>query len=239
MAVKDTKTRKPISKIIQHNILTKARRRCAICYYYNNDVEPKKGQIAHVDRDSSNDKEDNLVFLCLSHHDEYDSKPSQSKGYLKEEVLTAKKELEHNIQINFTEFVNKIPSKNGGLEDDSIKGVSLEVYDRRYPVYDAFRSFLLSILTEVNVDEKERRSFVLAIIDALFLYDKEMEDYLNDVYRHAMKLRSIQRTIKMGGRIDEDKWRQALSEEEEIVLWFEHQLTDGQYLFSKYLRVGP
>jgi len=41
---------------------------------------PKKGQIAHIDQDSSNSAVDNLCWLCLAHHDEYDSSTSQSKG---------------------------------------------------------------------------------------------------------------------------------------------------------------
>ncbi len=33
-----------------------------------------------MDRDNQNNKFDNLAFLCLEHHDQYDSKSSQSKG---------------------------------------------------------------------------------------------------------------------------------------------------------------
>ena len=50
------------------------------------DLSEKKGQIAHLDRDPSNSDPDNLAFLCLEHHDEYDSRPSQSKGLTIEEV---------------------------------------------------------------------------------------------------------------------------------------------------------
>jgi hypothetical protein len=49
-------------------------------------MEVKKGQIAHVDQDRSNNKEENLAFLCLEHHDEYDTKPSQSKNLTEREV---------------------------------------------------------------------------------------------------------------------------------------------------------
>ena len=46
----------------------------------------KKGQIAHLDRDPSNNALDNLAFLCLPHHDEYDSTTSQSKNLTIHEV---------------------------------------------------------------------------------------------------------------------------------------------------------
>jgi hypothetical protein len=49
-------------------------------------MSEKKGQIAHLDRDPSHNDPDNLAFLCLEHHDQYDSRPSQSKGLTPEEV---------------------------------------------------------------------------------------------------------------------------------------------------------
>jgi hypothetical protein len=39
-----------------------------------------------LDRDSSNDTPANLLFLCLAHHDQYDSRPRQSKGLTEQEV---------------------------------------------------------------------------------------------------------------------------------------------------------
>lgn len=67
-------------------IVTKSRRRCAICFGLHGDRSKKRGQIAHLDRNRTNNVEDNLAFLCLDHHDEYDSKTSQSKGLTEQEV---------------------------------------------------------------------------------------------------------------------------------------------------------
>jgi hypothetical protein len=38
------------------------------------------GQIAHLNRDASDINPDNLAFMCLEHHDWFDTKTSQSKG---------------------------------------------------------------------------------------------------------------------------------------------------------------
>jgi hypothetical protein len=46
----------------------------------------RKGQIAHLNHDRSDSRFENLVFLCLEHHDDYDSRTSQSKGFLIDEV---------------------------------------------------------------------------------------------------------------------------------------------------------
>ena len=67
-------------------VLTKSRRRCCICFGLNHDLDWKVGQIAHIDRNSSNSSFENLTWMCLEHHDQYDSKTSQSKGLRPREI---------------------------------------------------------------------------------------------------------------------------------------------------------
>jgi hypothetical protein len=57
------------------------------------DLEIKAGQIAHLDKNNENNAEDNLVFLCFVHHDQFDSRHSQSKGLTKGEVAAFRSEL--------------------------------------------------------------------------------------------------------------------------------------------------
>lgn len=74
-----------------------SRRRCAACFGLNRDLEIKQGQIAHMDQDARNNEMENLVFLCLTHHDEYDSRRSQSKGLTQDELRQFRKELHEAI----------------------------------------------------------------------------------------------------------------------------------------------
>jgi hypothetical protein len=85
--------RKKTSDKAQVEILIKSRRRCCLCFGLNRDLEIKQGQIAHIDGDSQNNNNENLVFLCLDHHDQLDSKTSQSKGLKPEEVKQYRNEL--------------------------------------------------------------------------------------------------------------------------------------------------
>lgn len=85
--------RKKIPTNVIADLLISTRRRCCLCYFIRNDRSEKRVQIAHIDRKRNNDSSDNLVPLCLEHHDEYDSRPSQSKGITKEEVKHYKNEL--------------------------------------------------------------------------------------------------------------------------------------------------
>jgi len=95
-------TNKNIPSETQTAVLLRSRRRCCICYGLNRDTDMKAGQIAHLDRDSSNASEDNLAFLCFEHHDEYDSRTVQSKRMTAEEVKHFRSELHEAIGHGFT-----------------------------------------------------------------------------------------------------------------------------------------
>lgn len=70
----------------QARVLTESRRRCALCVFLRNDSSERVGQIAHLNQNASDNRFENLVWLCFEHHDKYDSKTSQSKNYTEIEV---------------------------------------------------------------------------------------------------------------------------------------------------------
>jgi hypothetical protein len=93
--------RKAVPQETQVEVLAACRRRCAICFGLNRDKAIKPGQIAHLDRDAANPSFDNLVFLCLEHHDQFDSKTSQSKGLTSDEVRRFREELATAIKHEY------------------------------------------------------------------------------------------------------------------------------------------
>jgi hypothetical protein len=93
--------RKAIPDATQANILLRSRRRCCLCFWLKGEDEVKKGQLAHLDGDNENVAVDNLVFLCLEHHDEYDSIPRLSKGLREQEVTKWRNELYKEMEYRF------------------------------------------------------------------------------------------------------------------------------------------
>jgi hypothetical protein len=93
--------RKAIPETTQTNIFLKSRRRCCLCFWLKGEDEVKKGQIAHLGDNNENAAEDNLVFLCLEHHDEYDSIPRLSKGLREQEVRKWRDELYKEMEYRF------------------------------------------------------------------------------------------------------------------------------------------
>src|SRR5712691_9878335 len=68
-------------------ILEQSLRRCCRGYMLRGDRNERKGQIAHINHDPSDNRRENLVYLCLDHHDEYDRPTRLSKGLTSGEVL--------------------------------------------------------------------------------------------------------------------------------------------------------
>jgi hypothetical protein len=85
--------RKPPSPSIELQVLLASRRRCCICFGLHRDLDIKQGQLAHINRDPSDSTVENLAFMCLEHHDWFDSKTSQSKGATVEEAKHYRHEL--------------------------------------------------------------------------------------------------------------------------------------------------
>jgi hypothetical protein len=79
--------RKAPSEEVEIAVLWHSQRRCCLCFYLDGVFTPQQGQIVHIDRDPSNSSVENLAFLCLKHHDEYDSRRSQSKGFKPRELI--------------------------------------------------------------------------------------------------------------------------------------------------------
>lgn len=110
-------TRKRTPKNVERDVLVKSARRCCLCYGLRGDFSVKSGQIAHVDRDSTNSVLDNLVFLCLDHHDMYDSTTRQSKSITKVELL-------YYWKVLCVDVVEHLPRLSSEYEEDQQKRLS-------------------------------------------------------------------------------------------------------------------
>lgn len=82
---------------VEIEVLRRSGRRCALCFGVDNDFSEKQGQIAHLDKNPSNHAVGNLAYLCLNHHDRFDGKTSQSKGYRSAEIRVYREELYERV----------------------------------------------------------------------------------------------------------------------------------------------
>jgi hypothetical protein len=90
--------RRKTSKDNETAVLTHSGRRCCLCFGLHHDAGVKRGQIAHVDDDPSNNDPDNLAWLCLDHHAEWHARTRMTKGFKAAELKTHRESLYHAIE---------------------------------------------------------------------------------------------------------------------------------------------
>jgi len=125
--------RMPVPDSVAESILVRSRR-CCLCYFLENDHTEKEGQLAHIDRDPSNSSEANLAYLCLHHHNLYDTQYSLTKWLTTAELRHYKRLLHKMLgteraweivirgniddytDSEINELVKKLRDTAGGLE---------------------------------------------------------------------------------------------------------------------------
>ncbi len=213
------KRKKPSEQDIGE-VLLKSRRRCALCFGLNGDFRRKRGQVAHVDHDPANSDVQNLAYLCIPHHDEYDSRTSQSKRITELELTTYRDSLYKLIEEN------PLALRSERFTDSKKRRrstVPLEVYDRQLKVYRAADKFIRMIVREARIESSASSEFAAAIEEGLFLFDESFDAYLSDVLKKAVRLSSLDLLLKkepVGARRT-----QLVSEKYNILIWFTDQLT--------------
>lgn len=90
-------TRTHVPKKTQADVLIRCRRRCCLCYFWDQDGSQKDGQIAHINRKSSDALLENLAYLCFEHHNQYDSTAKQAKGITEDELRHARAQLHRHL----------------------------------------------------------------------------------------------------------------------------------------------
>ncbi|MDB6027891.1 MAG: hypothetical protein JWM68_4114, partial [Verrucomicrobiales bacterium] len=100
-----------ITKSVETNVLTASQRKCCLCYYLDQNRSHRRGQLAHLSRDRSDSNFDNLVWLCLEHHDVFDSRTSQSKGYTSEELRIYRDRLYRELGSNIFQNGELTPTR--------------------------------------------------------------------------------------------------------------------------------
>lgn len=170
--------RKSISPELIASVLVASRRRCCVCFALTNSSAEKKGQIAHLDHDPSNNFVENLVFLCLDHHDQYDSRSSQSKGLTVEEIRRYRTQLEESITRPVASDFDKSKAEMSSVWHQ--KRIEALV-----AIYEAFRAYLDFLRRALYIPETGLS------LDPMWDLRKTVEK--NMVYLNEALLRDIQR----------------------------------------------
>ena len=118
--------RKRTAKRTETSILISCRKRCCLCWSWDHDDSQKDGQIDHIDRDPSNASKDNLVYLCLKHHNQYVARQSQARDMTPDKVRRARDELLQHLdgpRVSSVSITLRLSRDFDGFTDEDGKRV--------------------------------------------------------------------------------------------------------------------
>jgi len=111
-------------------------------------------------------------------------------------------------------------------------GISLEVYDRRVPIYRTTVQFVRTVLKELQPKLQDILQFATDTDEALFLFDDTISEYLAQIFKKALRLRTISLTLS---RLPADDRTSLRGEETALALWFSEQFQEIRTRFAPFL----
>ncbi len=191
----------------------------------------KKGQIAHLDRKPSNNKLDNLCFLCLDHHNEYDSTPSQSRKFNIAEIT----EYRDNLYAFIQDQISNPKIAKGDSDQGDSQSCTFELYERRLKIYYGIKALLDKIIATDGVELADFRAFSTNTEEAYFLFDEAFNNFLSEIYRKAARLHTTGKKLK---HLPAGAERSTVCEEEEkIINWISESYSELRKKMKKFTNV--
>jgi hypothetical protein len=114
----------------------------------------------------------------------------------------------------------------------------LELFEKRYAIYEGVKNFILSAVREANLSNDDFFKLNEETQDAFFLFGARVEKYINELRSKGARLRYLnERLSDQSLPIGEE--RSKLSKEDaELNTWFGNQLVESKHVFRKHLRVS-
>ncbi len=140
-----------------------------------------------------------------------------------------------SVLLTYIAYQNYRISKAGFfVQKDKLR---LDLFDRRYRVFEALRKLLSLFISNANFTRVELQTFVNDSSDAEFLFGKDIKDYVDEVKKRGLKLAQLHDHFlepkTLGIRNDGETIRQL--EINELESWFKDQFQEYGNLFKKYL----
>ena len=119
------------------------------------------------------------------------------------------------------------------LAHDRLK---LDLWEKRYAVYKGAQKFLSLVVQAGTTDTKELFGFLHDTQDAFFLFRPELADYLTDMYKKGVDLRTTRMLYRDKAVGDE---RTRLCEKEgKLLLELSDELEQLKVRFAPYLKIA-
>jgi len=118
--------------------------------------------------------------------------------------------------------------------------LTLDRYDRRLRVYEEVRKILSIIVRDAKASTQELLRFRTAVAEADFLFGPEIPEYIDDIYKHGLKLWRWTQEYRDSTQAhpegyDHTKVVDGIHEE---LTWLTEQHTPAKQKFKRYLDIS-
>lgn len=115
--------------------------------------------------------------------------------------------------------------------------LNLELYDRRFKVFEAARNLVSQVMREAHVGLGNISAFNLGVADATFLFDSDVEGYLTALRKKAIALHTKGEQLR--GMEEPSERRNALVDQiADLEMDFSIEYERMVQVFKPYLKLG-
>ncbi len=117
--------------------------------------------------------------------------------------------------------------------------MALEVYDRRLPIYQTTMQFVREVVSDLRPELKLIMRFFADTDQALFLYDDSIAGYLDELFKKALRLHTVDlmRTSMRTDDREPDNFMALVKEQTALASWFIDQHAEIRARFAPFLRM--
>ena len=116
----------------------------------------------------------------------------------------------------------------------SRQNVRLGLFDKRYRVYDGVMRLLAVIAQRNDVDDDQMREFYIATDQSLFLFERDILDYLEEIRKKARDLQDFEK-LRRDPELSPQERSDRVDKSRSVSDWFKNQLGDAKKKFMKDL----
>ena len=115
----------------------------------------------------------------------------------------------------------------------ALNKLRLDLFDRRYKVYDATRKYLAAIFQEAKFTNSQLFEFYAGTSDAEFLFGNDVVKYLEEIRTRAVRMQTAHHLFEPMPVGDERSRHVQIAHDE--LKWLTDQLTEMSKIFAPYL----
>jgi hypothetical protein len=107
-----------------------------------------------------------------------------------------------------------------------------DLYNRRIEYFNTIAAYLARVLSEDRVNEGEEVEFLRKMKNIEFVFEKEIEKYVDDIYNQSIELQRLDYQMR---KAQGKEYENVLDKREAIISWFQNEMNQVRKKFVKYL----